>query len=73
MSELIVENVSFAYGKENIIEDIRLELHDHELVSLLGASGGGKTTLFHVISGFQSRRREEFFWMVRILQDSRAM
>ena len=51
MSELIVEDVSFAYEKENIIEDIQIELHDHELVSLLGASGGGKTTLFHVISG----------------------
>ena len=51
MSELIVEDVSFAYEKENIIEDIQIELYDHELVSLLGASGGGKTTLFHVISG----------------------
>ena len=57
MSELIVENVSFAYGKENIIEDIRLELHNHELVSLLGASGGGKTTLFHVISGLSKPQK----------------
>ena len=52
MSELIVENVSFAYGKENIIEDIRLELHDHELVSLLGASGGGKTTCASLAARF---------------------
>ena len=29
MSELIVEDVSFAYEKENIIEDIQIELHDH--------------------------------------------
>lgn len=53
MSELIVENVSLAYEAENIIENINIELHENELVSLLGASGGGKTTLFNVISGLR--------------------
>ncbi|HIX67334.1 MAG TPA: ABC transporter ATP-binding protein [Candidatus Anaerostipes excrementavium] len=57
MSELIVENVSFAYEKENVIKDIQMELHDHELVSLLGSSGGGKTTLFHVISGLNQPQK----------------
>lgn len=51
MADLKVEGVTFAYGDEVIIKDIHLELHDNELVCLLGASGGGKTTLFHVISG----------------------
>ncbi len=57
MSGLMVENVSFAYEKENIIEDIHIELRDHELVSLLGSSGGGKTTLFHVISGLNKPQK----------------
>ncbi len=30
---------------------MNIELHEHELVSILGASGCGKTTLFHVIAG----------------------
>lgn len=34
-----------------------MELHDHELVSLLGSSGGGKTTLFHVISGLNQPQK----------------
>lgn len=51
MSDLIVDKVSLAYENENIIEDISIELHDNELVCLLGVSGGGKTTLFHVIAG----------------------
>lgn len=51
MADLIVKEVTLAYEKDNIIEDINLELHDKELVCLLGASGGGKTTLFNVISG----------------------
>lgn len=51
MSQLTVKNVSKSFDKKEIIKNINLELHDGELVCLLGVSGGGKTTLFNVISG----------------------
>lgn len=51
MSELIVTDVTLSYEQQNVIEDISIELHNNELVCLLGASGGGKTTLFNVIAG----------------------
>lgn len=51
MAELVVDGVTLAYENENVIENISVELHNNELVCLLGASGGGKTTLFNVISG----------------------
>ena len=51
MSVLKVNSVSKSFEHEKIIENISLELHEGEIVSLLGVSGGGKTTLFHVISG----------------------
>ena len=51
MSELCVKDVTVSFDTETIIEDISIELHKNELVCLLGASGGGKTTLFNVISG----------------------
>lgn len=51
MAELKVTDVALSFEGKNIIEDISIELHAGELVSLLGASGGGKTTLFNVISG----------------------
>ena len=51
MTELIVKNVTLSYEEQPVIEDISVELHENELVCLLGASGGGKTTLFNVISG----------------------
>ena len=51
MSELIVENVSKSYDGRKIIKNISLTLHEGELISILGVSGGGKTTLFNVISG----------------------
>lgn len=51
MEKLEVKNVSKSFGGKAVLEDITLELNRGELVCLLGVSGGGKTTLFNVISG----------------------
>lgn len=51
MAVLKVEGVSKSFDSEKIIENISLELHEGEIVSLLGISGGGKTTLFNIIAG----------------------
>lgn len=51
MTVLQVKGVSKIFEQEEIISDISLELHEGELVSLLGVSGGGKTTLFNIIAG----------------------
>ena len=53
MTKLEVKGVSFAYnnGEKTILKDINITLGDGELVSLLGVSGAGKTTLFNVIAG----------------------
>lgn len=51
MTILKVEGVSKSFDGEKIIENISLELKKGELVSLLGVSGGGKTTLFNIIAG----------------------
>lgn len=51
MSVLQVNGVSKSFEQEKIIENISLELNEGEIVSLLGVSGGGKTTLFNIIAG----------------------
>ena len=51
MSVLQVKDISKSFGQEKIIENISLKLHEGEIVSLLGVSGGGKTTLFNIIAG----------------------
>lgn len=51
MAVLKVDKVSKSFDGEEIIRNISLELHEGEIVSLLGVSGGGKTTLFNIISG----------------------
>lgn len=54
MTVLKAEHITKQYGGRTIIEDISIELREGELVSLLGVSGAGKTTLFHVLSGLVS-------------------
>ena len=51
MEKLEVKNVSKRFDGRPVLDDISIELNRGELVCLLGVSGGGKTTLFNVISG----------------------
>lgn len=51
MEKLAVQGVSRTFGDKKILEDVSLTLNEGELVCLLGISGGGKSTLFNIISG----------------------
>ena len=51
MAELITKNITKRFDGKTILDGISIEVHDKELVCLLGVSGAGKTTLFNVISG----------------------
>lgn len=51
MTVLEINDVSKSFEEEQIIRDISIELREGEIVSLLGVSGGGKTTLFNIIAG----------------------
>ncbi len=48
---LRAENISITLGGNKIIEDVNICLKKNEIVSLLGQSGAGKTTLFNILSG----------------------
>lgn len=52
MAFLSLNNVSFFYGKSEIIKDFSLDVEQGSFTTLLGASGCGKTTLLRLISGF---------------------
>ena len=52
MAFLSLNNLSFSYGKSEIIKDFNLEVEQGSFTTLLGASGCGKTTLLRLISGF---------------------
>ena len=51
MEKLVAADISVVYDGEKIIEGVSLAVNEGEIVSLLGVSGSGKTTVFNVLSG----------------------
>ena len=49
---LQISNLSVAYGSEDIIADISLDVGPGSVVAVLGASGSGKSTLLRTVAGF---------------------
>lgn len=50
---LEVKNLAVSYGAIKAIHGVSLEVHDGEVVSLIGANGAGKTTILRTISGLK--------------------
>lgn len=53
MSQIIVdvENVTYAYGKQAVLENIDLHIREGDFTAMIGPNGGGKTTLLKLILG----------------------
>ena len=50
---LKIENIQYAYGKEQCIRDLSLEVPQGKIFCLLGPSGCGKSTLLRLIAGLE--------------------
>ena len=46
------DHVNFSYESEMILKDISFEIKKGEVIALVGESGGGKTTICHLIPNF---------------------
>jgi len=51
MSVIDIENLSFAYDKDLILEDINLTVDEKDFLAIIGPNGGGKSTLLKLILG----------------------
>ncbi len=53
---LHVDNISYQYNEEKkVLDDVSLQVHAGEMLSIVGKNGAGKTTLSKIICGFIRR------------------
>ena len=57
MATVTVRNVWKEYGPAVVLENVRLEIADHEFVTIVGASGCGKTTFLKMLLGMEEPTR----------------
>ena len=50
--DIELKNVGFSYDKKKIIDNVSLKIADGSTVAFVGPSGGGKTTLCHLMARF---------------------
>jgi polar amino acid transport system ATP-binding protein len=50
MSKLSIRNVRKCFGAHTVLDDVSLDVGEHEVVCLIGASGSGKSTLLRCIN-----------------------
>ncbi len=56
---LKVSDLSFAFDKKNVLENVSLELKSGEILAVMGTSGYGKTTLLNLIAGLLKPQKGE--------------
>jgi ABC-type sugar transport system ATPase subunit len=61
LASIALQDVSKNYGKVASLEDVTLQVHDGELMVVLGPPGAGKSTLLRLIAGLESPAAGEVF------------
>jgi NitT/TauT family transport system ATP-binding protein len=57
VASVSIRNVWKEYGAQVVLENVRLEIADHEFVTIVGASGCGKTTFLKMLLGMEQPTR----------------
>lgn len=62
MGKLEFKNITFAYDKNVIYDDLSLTVDNHEFLCIVGPSGAGKTTLLRLLAGFEHQSKGEILY-----------
>ncbi|MBR4769122.1 MAG: ATP-binding cassette domain-containing protein, partial [Lachnospiraceae bacterium] len=49
---ITLEHISKSFDSQKVLDDLCLDIHENEFITLLGPSGCGKTTTLRIIGGF---------------------
>ena len=64
-----LNGISKAYDGETVLDNLSLEIHDKEFITLLGPSGCGKTTTLRMIGGFETPDTGDVFFDGKRIND----
>ena len=64
-----LNGISKSFDGETVLDNMSLEIHDKEFVTLLGPSGCGKTTLLRIIGGFETPDAGDVFFDGKRIND----
>jgi len=57
MSVIAIENLSFSYDRDVILENIDLHVEELDFLAIIGPNGGGKSTLLKLILGMNKSKK----------------
>lgn len=69
---LRVSELNVYYDAIHALKDVTFEVHEGEIVSLIGANGAGKTTTLHTISGLIRARKGKIAFLGKEIQHVEA-
>ena len=64
-----LRNICKSFDGESVLKGINLDIYDNEFLTLLGASGCGKTTILRIIGGFETPDEGEVVFMGEPIND----
>ena len=64
-----LNGISKAFDGETVLDNMSLEIHDKEFITLLGPSGCGKTTTLRIIGGFETPDAGDVFFDGKRIND----
>jgi NitT/TauT family transport system ATP-binding protein len=60
VTQVTVKHLWKEYGNQVVLENVNLQITDHEFVTIVGASGCGKTTFLRMLLGVETPSRGQF-------------
>lgn len=66
---LKLESISKSFGKKEVLKNLSLELHEGEILGLIGKSGCGKSTLIKILVGYHNADKGKIIFNGKEIKD----
>ena len=69
MSVLTLNNISFSYGRNTVLDNLSLNFEKGRMYCIVGKSGAGKTTLLSILSGLAAPDQGSIYYDGKDIKD----